>query len=69
MKINDQFNLRFKIGDLVWAIHIGKGDGFNVTFARQFMVCEIICKKPFFRNDEVWSNTILLAECSHPLRK
>ena len=46
MKINSQFNLKYKIGDLVWVVKNGDRPGRNATWISQCLIVEIICNRP-----------------------
>ena len=46
MKINSQFNLKHKIGDLVWVVKNGDMPGRNATWISQCLIVEIICNRP-----------------------
>ena len=59
MEINSQFNLKYKIGDLVWVVRNGETPNRNATWVNQCMIVEIICERPTMGdNDELWFDDV-----------
>lgn len=60
MEINRQFNLKYKIGDLVWVVRNGETPNRNATWVSQCMIVEIICERPTMQGDdkELWFDDV-----------
>lgn len=59
MKINDQFNLKYKIGDLVWVVKNGGVPNRNYTQISQCMIVEIKCDRPSIGGDnQIWFDDV-----------